>query len=100
MKKFAKDNQDIKLVTLKTMDDEQCYVKKFTMGDTLSFRGMDESKTLMVMVMIGIVDATGKPLFDHEDEVNELPVDVVSEMISLVSEHNSSSDVEEQAKKS
>jgi hypothetical protein len=100
MKKFAKENQDIKLVTLESMNGEQCHVKKFTMGDTMTFRTMDESKTLMTMVMVGIVDASGKPLFDLEEEVSEMPVEVVTEMISLVSEHNSGSDVEEQAKKS
>ena len=100
MKKFAKDNQDIKLVTLKSMDNEECYVKKFTMGDTMKFRSMDESNTLMTMVLLGVVDAVGKPLFDEEDDVSEMPVDVVTEMIALVSEHNSGSDVEEQAKKS
>jgi hypothetical protein len=100
MKKFAKENQDIKMVTLESMDGEQCHVKRFTMGDTMKFRSMNESTTLMTMVMIGIVDATGKPLFDEEDEVSELPVEVVSEMISLVSEHNAGAEVEEQAKKS
>ena len=100
MKKFAKENQDIKLVTLKSMDGEQCHVKKFTMGDTMAFRAMNESNTLMAMVMFGIVDATGKPLFDLEEEVSEMPVEVVTEMISLVSEHNAGSDVEDQAKKS
>ena len=39
LQKFAKVNIELKLVAIEAMEGEECYIKKFTMGDTLAFRG-------------------------------------------------------------
>lgn len=99
MKEFAQAKADIKLITLESMDGEQCYVKKFTMGDTMAFRKLSEDETVITMILIGVVDEAGCPLFPSIDAVQEMPVSVVTELLGHVSDHNVGAEVEDQAKK-
>ena len=100
LQKFAKVNIELKLVAIEAMEGEECYIKKFTMGDTLAFRGKNESETIMSMIQLGVVDAKGEPLFPTTEDVAGMPVDVVTELLEHVSLHQGSPDVESQAKKS
>ncbi len=98
-KTIKKFNTPSKLVTIKSLDDE-CNIKKFTIGDTLELKGKNGDDLLFAMVMIGVLDEKGERVFPTVSDIHGMPTEVVTELVEHVSDYNSESDPETQAKKS